>query len=131
MRNILLFIWQLPQNIIGIIIFIITRAKHESEQGFYCSDRFKYFGVSLGIYIIFGGSPSEDSIKHEKGHQKQSQYLGWFYLPLIGIPSFVGNIRDRLFHKKWSEKKRIAWYYNQYWEKWADNLGGVKREEVL
>lgn len=127
MKNILFFIWQLPQNILGLIIVLITRAKHESDLGFYCTYRFGWFGVSLGNYIIFGGSPSKISINHEKGHQKQSLNLGWLYLFLIGIPSFIGNIFDRLFHKKWSVEKRITWYYKQPWEKWADSLGGVER----
>ncbi len=127
MKYILFYIWQLPQNLLGLIIELITRAKHETNFGFYCTYRFGWFGVSLGDYIIFGGLPSKDSIAHEKGHQKQSFYLGWLYLLIIGIPSFIGNIRDRLFHKKWSVEKRISWYYQQPWEKWADNLGGVKR----
>lgn len=55
-----------------------------------------------------------------------SEFL-WETIFLIGIPSFIGNIFDRLFHKKWSVEKRITWYYKQPWEKWADTLGGVKR----
>lgn len=127
MLKIISYIWQLPQNILGLIIVLITRAKHESDLGFYCTYRFGWFGVSLGNYIIFGGSPSKISINHEKGHQKQSLYLGWLYLILIGLPSFIGNIFDRLFHKKWSVEKRITWYYKQPWENWADSLGGVER----
>jgi hypothetical protein len=127
MKNILLYIWQLPQNILGLLVVLITRAKHEPDLGFYCTYKFGWFGVSLGNYIIFGGSPSKRSINHEKGHQKQSRYLGWLYLILIGIPSFFGNIWDRLVHKKWPVERQITWYYSQPWEKWADILGGVER----
>ena len=66
-------------------------------------------------------------IRHEQGHQKQSLYLGWLYLIIIGIPSFCGNIFDRLFHRKWDVSKRYDWYFSQPWEKWADELGGVNR----
>ena len=127
MKAILLYIWQLPQNILGLLVVLITRAKHEQYFGIYCTYKFGCFGVSLCNYIIFGGSPSKISIKHEKGHQKQSLYLGWMYLILIGFPSFFGNIWDRIVHKKWPLADRIRWYYNQPWEKWADTLGGVER----
>lgn len=127
MKYVLSYIWQLPQNLLGLIIVLITSSKQETNLGFYCTYRFGCFGVSLGNYIIFGGLPSKISISHENGHQKQSLYLGWLYLIVIGIPSFIGNIWDRLFHKKWTVEKRIAWYYQQPWEHWADNLGGVKR----
>ena len=127
MKTILLYIWQLPQNILGLLVVLITRAKYEPDFEIYCIYKFRWFGVSLGNYIIFGGSPSEISINHEKGHQKQSIYLGWLYLILIGMPSFFGNIWDRITHIKWSVEKRITWYYSQPWEKWADILGGVER----
>ena len=127
MKTILLYIWQLPQNILGLLVVLITRAKYEPDFEIHCTYKFRWFGVSLGNYIIFSGSPSEISINHEKGHQKQSIYLGWLYLILIGIPSFFGNIWDRITHKKWSVEKRITWYYSQPWEKWADILGGVER----
>jgi hypothetical protein len=54
--------------------------------------------------------------------------LGWLYLPLVGLPSIIGNIWDRLFHKKWSSDRREKWYYSRYPENWADKLGGVIRD---
>lgn len=102
-----------------------------NEVYFYVAQKFNsnWSGVSLGNYIIFSSHHNADdnSIKHEHGHQKQSSYLGWLYLILIGLPSFVGNLYDRIAHKKWTIKERIKWYYNQPWEKWADELGDVKR----
>ena len=79
---------------------------------------------------MFGVKDSVATVRefpHEQGHQKQSRYLGWFYLIIIGLPSLLGNIYDRVAHKDWSSKDSIKWYYNQPWEKWADHLGGVKR----
>ncbi len=76
-------------------------------------------GVSLGNYIIFDNTIYVDnfSVKHEKGHQKQSLYLGWFYLLIIGLPSLIGNILRRFFEFD---------YYKQPWERWANKLGGIK-----
>jgi hypothetical protein len=46
----------------------------------------------------------------------------------IGIPSAIfNNLRDRLFHKKWSSQQRYKWYYSRYPEAWADRLGEVQR----
>ena len=52
--------------------------------------------TQLGYAVLFISHDKEKTIKHEYGHQKQSLYLGWFYLLIIGIPSFLGNIWDRI-----------------------------------
>lgn len=133
MIKLLLYIWQLPQNLLGLLVILFTNAKYndisyDKLENFWWTKRGKYFGVSLGEYIIFGPGPvSHDSFKHEQGHQKQSRYLGPLYLLIVGLPSSLGNVFDRLFHKKWTKAKRIAWYYKQPWEAWADKLGGVER----
>lgn len=130
-RRIISFLWQLPQNILGLLVILFTRAKlccNGIYKGIYISEPEKYwFGVSLGNFIIFGSTPQENSVLHEKGHQKQSIKLGWLYLVVIGIPSFCGNIFDRIFHRSWNEERRCRWYYAQPWEKWADRLGNVSR----
>ena len=128
MKSFILFLWQLPQNILGLLVILFTGAKCTGTCWVVRNpDNTKYFGVSLGNYIIFGNYPDKISCKHEQGHQKQSLYLGWLYLIIIGLPSFLGNIFDKLFHKTWSVQERIDWYYDQPWEKWADKLGKVKR----
>lgn len=126
-KKIFLFLWQLPQNLLGLLIILSCRAK--KKEGYWVVIKKLSFGVSLGTFIIFSNSIyiSDKRINHEKGHQKQSLYLGWLYLFVIGIPSILGNIYDRLFHKYWSFKSKSYWYYNLPWEKWADNLGGVNR----
>ena len=108
-------------------VVLITIAKLDLDTGCYFSDRFGNFGVSLGKYIIFGGQHSIISVYHEEGHQKQSLYLGWLYLIVVGLPSFAGNIYDRIAHRNWNPKARIKWYYNRFPENWADKLGGVQR----
>lgn len=128
MKKLILFLWQLPQNLIGLLVILFTKSKKIKNLNCWVSMKQNSgFGVSLGDFIIFGNLPLKEDIKHEQGHQKQSLYLSWLYLFLIGIPSAIGNIYDRLFHKRWSNKERIKWYYEQPWEKWADKLGKVER----
>jgi len=120
----------LPQNLLGLLVIFITGASYEKVLNWeneYIAYNFQYFGVSLGKYIIFGKRSTEIAYKHECGHCKQSEYLGWFYLLIIGLPSLLGNIYDRIFHQKWNNSKRVKWYYSQPWEAWADKLGNVKR----
>ena len=115
MKNILLYLWQLPQNLLGLAVIAFTKA--EENGGIYYTDGYR-FGVSLGNYIIFGGFFNSTDLKHERGHQLQSLYLGWLYLLVIGLPSAVGNLLNRVIDFD---------YYRQPWEAWADRLGGVKR----
>ena len=113
--KVLLYLWQLPQNLLGLLVILFTGAKKQCLV--YRTDKYR-FGVSLGKYIIFGGYYSYVDIKHEMGHQKQSLYLGPLYLLIIGLPSVTGNLLRRLIKFD---------YYKQPWEDWADKLGGVKR----
>ena len=146
-KKILLFIWQLPQNIIG---FFLTRKPVQTLNQFLLNDGKiikVYFtknvfncGISLGNYIVldydiyYKGCLYRDreyvyTVNHEHGHQKQSLYFGWLYLIFIGLPSVCGNVWDRVFHKKWKNRDRVKWYYSKLiWEKWADKLGEVNRE---
>ena len=131
MKNVILYLHQLPQNILGLIVIIVTGA-FKSKDGRYWVTGKGGFGVSLGNYIIFGDmngryEPTEKSINHEKGHQKQSLHFGWLYLLVVGLPSITRNIWDRLVHKNWPYDKRMKWYYGSFPEKQADIYGGVTR----
>ena len=135
MKKFLLYIWQLPQNILGLLVILFTKArpypvvmKNDSCKSIYLTEKYA-MGVSLGKYIIFGrhGLLLRVEVSHERGHQRQSIYLGPLYLIVIGLPSVIGNLCDRWFHKSWQVKDRLAWYYNLPWESWADRLGGVTR----
>lgn len=128
MKKVLLWLWQLPQNILGLLVILFTGAKNTGTHWVIRNpDNTRYFGVSLGNYIIFGNYPNKKSLKHEQGHQRQSLYLGPLYLLLIGLPSITGNIYDRIVHRNWGYLARVTWYYRQPWEAWADKLGGVVR----
>ena len=92
-------------------------------------------GVSLGKIIILSETAYKSIviIRHEYGHSRQSLYLGWFYLPVVGIYSAVFcNLWSRAFHRKWVYYDRQYWYYKKKWtERWADKLGGVDRDKEL
>lgn len=119
MKKILLYLWQLPQNLLGLILLLWLngeqRHKFEDIEFFYCPGFSG--GISLGKYIILGSECSK-SIKHEYGHCIQSRMLGWFYLVIVGLPSILHCwLCDHDKHP----------YYTFYVEKWADKLGGVNR----
>ena len=128
MKNFLLYIWQLPQNLVGLIVLVycklflknVSKEKYEDITYYYC----KKFsgGISLGNYII-SYSRNALTIKHEHGHQKQSLYLGPLYLFVIGVPSIVwaGLYGTKLFPYKENG------YYEFYTERWAEQLGQVNR----
>ena len=58
--------------------------------------------------------------KHEWGHTRQSLLLGPLYLPLVGLPS--------LLWATWWTPLRSTSYFRFFTERWADRLGGVRRE---
>ena len=118
-----LFFWQFPQNIAALAVILILGAKRDDRGVWVVKKR---IGVSLGNFIILGEGYGEVSLRHEKGHQRQSLMLGFFYLPVAGFTSAVcNNLWDRIFHRSWPGAKRAAWYYSRFPEAWADRLGGV------
>lgn len=126
--KVLSWLWQLPQNILGLLVITITRAK-KTEDGIWLCGYLFDSAISLGDYIIFQKYRATDNaIKHEKGHQKQSRMYGWFYLLIVGLPSITRNIWDRIMHKNWTTARRVTWYYGGFPENQADKLGGVVRQ---
>lgn len=118
-------IWQLPQNIIGYIVSKVTKAEYRCSYGganVYTWDRRD--GISLGEHIFVPRNADTEYIKHEYGHTKQSRYLGWLYLFVIGIPSLLWAGCGKAYRKKHNVS-----YYVFYTEKWADKLGGVERSK--
>lgn len=135
MFKLLLILHQLPQCLVGFFLSRGCYTKTINGIKVYFRKSLMRSGISLGNYIILdsiydGWNCVRTSVAHEHGHQKQSLYLGWLYLPLVGLPSAVRNIIDRVFHKNWDSDKRQKWYYSHYPENWADKLGGVHREGV-
>lgn len=120
LENFLLYVWQLPQNLLGLLAF--RRYRDSGTRDTEClwakvrySKRMKG-GVSLGLYIIVNTKATPETLRHELGHSRQSRILGWLYLPMVGIQSFThwmlhrGCCRERDYHHFWTER-------------WADRLG--------
>lgn len=120
------FIWGLPQNLFGVILYLILKRKAVKTEDYKDSKvlytKWRHGAVSLGLFIFMFGEywiGDEETIKHEYGHSIQSKILGPLYLIVIGIPSllwagFIHNLT----------KKSYYWFYP---EAWADKLGGVDR----
>lgn len=122
--NMLHFLWGLPQNLIGLIMYIFLAPKHKHKRyksAFVCEMPWGG-GVSLGMFIFVGNIDAEKTIMHEFGHSRQSKMLGALYLLVIGLPSIVWAG----CFGKFRAKHHIS-YYSLYTEKWADRLGGVVR----
>lgn len=129
-KNIVMEIWQLPQNILGFLVlkmFDATLYTTYEDVNVYSWDNLG--GMSLGRYIFVPYRNIEptahrvqQTIKHEYGHCIQSKYLGWLYLLIIGLPSIVWA---GCF--EWYRKKTGMSYYDFFTEQSADFLGGVER----
>lgn len=121
----LLYLWQLPQNLLGLGLIALCKVRHIGIQkidGIYVLEHFWAGGVSLGNYIFLHTcDSSQKSIAHERGHQKQSQMLGPFYLIIVGIPSAIWCTCAKYSPKISRE------YFDHFPENWADKLGGVQR----
>lgn len=115
MKKILMWIWQAPQNICGLVYRI---GKRRAYGKYYVAKQ----AVCLGDYVFIRDS---DDIAHEDGHRIQSHMLGPLYLPVIGIPSFFLWLWDVVFYwKRQTPEWRYKWYHSKWPENWADRLGG-------
>lgn len=119
-------IWTLPQFIIGLALSFVWRT-HELKfdpSGYHvtvCRTRFT-FAFSLAQFVFAPTCCNDDVLRHEIGHTMQSRYLGWIYLIVIGLPSFV------LFCVKRAMKKDDRWYHSKFPESWANKLAQVHSE---
>ena len=123
-RNLILFIWQLPQHLLAILYigYLVMMCKDLGVDSRYkqaivipCVMR---GAVTLGCYVFVGlNSEYRKTVKHELGHTIQSKILGPLYLIVIGIPSITYCGLRRIVP---SLRKKN--YYNFYTEKWANNL---------
>lgn len=75
----------------------------------------KIEGLSLGFFILLDPDIKEGTwiVKHEFGHIIQSRILGWFYVPVVLIPSYL-----------WFRfgDYDVKSYYDFYTERWANEL---------
>ena len=122
--NVILYLWQLPQNLLGLLLVSILKPEDSYDFNrvrLYYATRMRG-GISLGRYIIVRSAMRDFTGRtewHEYGHSRQSMILGPLYLFVIGIPSLI-----------WAAIFRPGYgrsYYDFYTERWADKLGGVDR----
>lgn len=116
-KNYLLYIWQLPQNIIGLLLFYVYY-KDGNKVSWYdlkvnVKSKKMKGGITLGKYIIIS---NVGSLNHEYGHTIQSKILGPLYLPVIGVRSLIHAI----LHSSLCGKTKS--YYHFWTEKWANKL---------
>ena len=126
--EILFYLWQLPQNIVGLLLVLVLRPEQAYDFGdeeprvrLYYASRMRG-GISLGKYVIMRDVFKDYRMgdeQHELGHSIQSRYLGPLYLVVIGLPSLLWAC--------WWNEDRNRDYYSFYTERWADRLGGVNR----
>lgn len=116
------WIWQLPQNLCGLIYKLSIKKDIISiiDEG---NDFDVYLkrsngGITLGKYIFVYQKFSDISkvIQHESGHVKQSIILGPLYLIVIGLPSILWA---GFIHKTFFKTKSYYWFYT---ESWANKL---------
>ena len=123
------FLWELPQNLLGAVVWLVVRrtvSETTIEHG-----RFFFhvpnFGVSLGSFVFWLNTDdavikiNPDNKVHEFGHAVQSLYFGPLYLLVIGLPSISRVLYGMLYYALTKEKWQG--YYAGYPERWADELG--------
>lgn len=119
MKSFLLYLWCLPQNLLGLALRLIYKGNDSTYEDAIVRRSTKMLGgISLGKYIIISQWAKKSTVMHEYGHCIQSRYLGWFYLLVIGLQSLLHAALCRC---------RNHSYYDMWFEKWADKLGGVER----
>jgi hypothetical protein len=120
------WVWQLPQNILGLVYGIMIRNSISYAVVMDSNPTYEVYlketdgGVTLGRYIFMYKRYNNLSyvVLHELGHVKQSRMLGPLYLFVIGIPSILWAAT----HKLVAPKKDYYWFYT---ESWANKLIGI------
>lgn len=130
--NLILYLWQLPQHLLGVILlaiygwhitFDVKGNNHHLPSSWVHFSNKMSGGISLGRYVILGDKyfTEYNTWYHERGHSVQSMILGPLYLPVIGLPSLLWAAFYRY------DPADPKGYYRFYTERWADKLGGVER----
>ena len=120
--RIILFVWQIPQCLVGLIylLWYFLKGSPMTTDADIVQGEF-FNSVSLGELVFVRFDAGENTRKHELGHRKQSRMLGPLYLFVVGLPSLCLNILFRIGILKRSD------YFTHFPENWADRLGGVER----
>lgn len=111
-RDLLNFLWLIPQNIVACIYLLFNRGRIYTyaiigEVNVFVIKRQKG-SVSLGSSIFLGYEANSDLIRHEYGHSIQSQFLGWFYIPLVLLPSMTWALIYKLLLSRYTH---YEWFF--------------------
>ena len=124
---VLLFIWQLPQNIVGLIFLLVfaidgdKKVIGETKWTTAWVARKMGGGISLGSFVFVDQNVATkpERVAHElMGHTVDSRILGPLYLLVIGLPSAINASFD--FTKC---------YYDFFTEKLANKHAGLEVNE--
>jgi hypothetical protein len=125
------FTWEAPQTALG---FFTGHARNITEIGGYVDYVGSYGGATvissgdinrpggaftLGSFIngtSLRADPTDELFRHEYGHTIQSQYMGLFYLRVVGLPSLIGSGLQSL-------NRNIFNHDAEWYETWANQLG--------
>ncbi len=104
MKRLVKFLWQLPQNLIGLLLVMILNPdtiKRVNGKKIRYSDKISgiiTFGEFTLISMDYYSCDITNIELHELGHQTQSLLFGWFYIPVISIPKFCNVILHKGKH---------------------------------
>ncbi len=118
-----LFIWQLPQNLIAIVMMPFMGKMELIDYRNHCFGfRCKHMrgGISLGSFAFLSRIKADQPavVAHEMdGHTVDSKILGPLYLLIIGVPS--------LFWALFRNKEKHPNYYDFWTERLANKRAGV------
>ena len=121
---VLLFLWQLPQNIVALLIMLFSKTDGVIAYRHYCFALktklpSKASGVSLGNFALISPdmASDEETVRHElDGHTVDSKIFGPLYLLVVGLPSVL--------HLMFYDKRKT--YGDFYTERWADRHAGLR-----
>lgn len=103
----LLLTWGCVESLMGLsvaLVMILSGHKpKKAHRGFYFTCGRSWGGFSLSFVSVIEKDGSEGwnrlGIAHECGHSYQVALLGIFWFALVGIPSQMRWIRDRILYK--------------------------------
>ena len=123
----ILFLWQLPQNLVALGILLFSKKVRIIDYRHYCLVLEARLpkgagGISLGNFAIVCPECAHDecTIRHEAdGHTVDSKIFGPLYLLVVGLPSAL--------HLVWYNRHgKGKDYHDFYTERWADRHAGLR-----